>query len=83
MHSHWMARKRGPMEGEPKSGEFRLFSNPGEACTVILWIKSKGEKHSILLFILVEAGASFPITVSLIVLPSARTCTAEAPSKCI
>lgn len=43
LHSRWIARKRGPKEGEepePKSGEFRLFSRPGDACTVILWMKS-------------------------------------------
>lgn len=48
-HSRWIARKRGPKEGEepdPKSGEFRLFSRPGEACTVILWMKSATRKHT-------------------------------------
>lgn len=43
LDSRWIARKRGPKEGEepePKSGEFLLFSRPGDACTVILWMKS-------------------------------------------
>lgn len=79
-----MARNRGPMEGEPKSGEFRLFSNPGEACTVILWIKSKGGKkktYSILLFRLEGGVPSFPRTAPLTVFPAARTCTTDAPDK--
>lgn len=47
-HSRWIARKRGPNDGEepePKSGEVRLFSRPGDACTVILWMKSEKKKR--------------------------------------
>lgn len=46
-HSRWIALNRGPKEGEepePKSGEFLLFSRPGDACTVILWMKSASEE---------------------------------------
>ncbi len=49
LHSRWIARKRGPKEGEepdPKSGELRLFSRPGDACTVILWMKSATHTHT-------------------------------------
>lgn len=47
-HSRWKARKRGPKEGDdpkPKSGEFRRFSRPGDACTVILWMKSEAKEQ--------------------------------------